>query len=113
MLFLYTLTSCRIKTRPPPYFKIGVLFAGLRPGDFLPRIHYLVMTLTPLVAMSIGGCAVLLVLPPAYGRLLLIALLLNTAASLGDLFVAVGVYRSPKTAVFTDNNGIQVFVPAE
>ncbi len=96
---------------PIYYFKIGVLFAGLQPGDYLPRTHYLIMTLTPLVTMSVGGFAILLLLPPVYGRLLLIALLLNTAASLGDLFVAVGVYRSPKTAVFTDDNGIQVFVP--
>lgn len=99
--------------KPIYYFRIGVLFAGLPPGDYLPRAHYLIMTLTPLVLMSVGGFGILLLLPPVYGRLLLIALLLNTAASLGDLFVAVGVYRAPKTAVFTDDNGIQVFVPVE
>ncbi|KAA3654361.1 MAG: DUF3267 domain-containing protein [Chloroflexi bacterium] len=98
--------------KPVYYFKIGVLFAGLQKGDYLSRVHYLIMTLTPLVVMSVTGFGVLLLLPPVYGRLLLIALLLNTAASLGDLFVAVGVYRAPKTAVFTDDNGIQVFVPA-
>ena len=99
--------------KPIYYFKTLVLFAGLQPGEFIPRAHYLIMTLTPLVVMSVVGFGILLILPPVYGRLLLTALLLNTAASLGDLFVAVGVYRSPKTAVFTDENGIHVFVPAD
>jgi hypothetical protein len=100
--------------RPPKYyFRWFVLFAGLHEGDYLPRSNYLVMTLTPIFLMSSIGLIVLLFLPPVIGRLLLIALLLNTAASLGDLFVAVAVYRSPEKAVFRDDKGIQVFIPVE
>ena len=99
--------------KPVYYFKFSMFFAGLQKGDHLSRHQYLVMTLTPLVTMSVVGFGILLLLPPAYGRLLLIALLLNTAASLGDLFVAVAVLRAPKTAVFTDDNGIYIFLPIE
>lgn len=97
--------------RPIYYFRHLVLYAGLQPGDYLTRNHYLIMTLTPLVLMSLSGFVVLFILPPAFGKLLLIVLLLNTAASLGDLMVAYNVYKAPKTAVFNDNHGIQMYLP--
>ncbi|MCP5096537.1 MAG: DUF3267 domain-containing protein [Chloroflexi bacterium] len=97
--------------RPKYYSNWGALFAGLREGDYLSRPNYLIMTLTPILLMSAGGLLVLLFLPPVIGRLLLIALLLNTAASIGDIFVAVAVYRSPKSAIFRDDKGIQMFLP--
>jgi hypothetical protein len=54
----------------------------------------------------------LYILPPALGQLLLIALLLNTAASTGDFMVAWRVYKAPPDALFSDDQGIQLFVPA-
>ena len=103
-----------IATGHPPkyYFRMGVLFAGLNENDFLPRRHYLLMSLTPLVVMSVVGFVVLLFLPPVIGRLLLTSLLLNAAASLGDLMVTIGILRAPKQAVFTDEKGIQIFLPS-
>jgi hypothetical protein len=98
--------------RPRYSFSAKMLLATIEKGDFLTRTHYLFMTLTPVTVMSLGGWFLLIVLPPVISQLVLIALLLNTAASTGDLMVAIRVYRLPKTAVFTDDQGICVFLPA-
>lgn len=87
------------------------LTATIEDGDYLTRREYLWMTVTPLLLMTFAGGMLLLFLPPVIGKLLLIALLINTAASIGDLMVAVRVYRMPQDAVFTDDKGIQVFLP--
>ncbi len=97
--------------RPHYAFNKFYLLATIEKGDYLTRQEYLWMTLTPLFLMTVGGGLLLLILPPVVGHLVLIALLLNTAASLGDLMVAIRVYRMPPQAVFTDDKGIQVFLP--
>ncbi|WP_420645237.1 DUF3267 domain-containing protein [Candidatus Leptofilum sp.] len=88
------------------------LVATIQKGSFLTRRQYLVMTLAPIVTMTLLGGGLLLFLPPAIGRLLLIALLLNTAASIGDILVAWRVYQAPPEARFGDDHGIQLFLPA-
>ncbi len=88
------------------------LVASIQKGSYLKREHYLFMTLTPVVVMTLFGGAALFVLPPVISQLLLIALLLNTAASIGDFMVAWRVYKAPADALFSDENGIQLFVPA-
>jgi hypothetical protein len=97
--------------RPRLSFQEGFLLATIPPGDFLTRREYLWMTLTPLFTISIGGGVSLLWLPHAIGKWALAALLLNTAASIGDLLVAQRVYRLPPTALFADNQGIKVYRP--
>lgn len=87
------------------------LVATVSDGAYLTRQHYLAMSLTPITAMTLMGGLVLPLLPPVVGQLLLIALLLNMAASVGDLIVTIRVYRMPKEALFADDEGIQVFVP--
>lgn len=109
--WLHGIAMSLMGRKPVYYFRSYVLYAGLQKGDYLTRRQYLTVTLMPLLSMSIGGFIFLLWLPPALGRLLLIALLLNTAASLGDLFVAYNVFKSPKKAIFNDDNGIQVYLP--
>lgn len=99
--------------RPLYNFHKFWLLATVEPGCFLSRQHYLLVSLTPLVVMSTAGSIMLLFLPPVIGHLLLIALLLNCAASVGDLMVASRVYRAPDRALFSDVRGIQVFVPAQ
>lgn len=90
-------------------FARGFLFASI--SGFITRRHYLAMVLTPLLSMSVVGALLLLVLPVPLGQWLLVALLLNAAASIGDLAVAVRVYRLPDGALFADQNGIQVYLP--
>ena len=84
---------------------------GVQPDAYLPRQHYLIITLTPLITMTLVGGVSLLLLPAIPGQLLLVALLLNTAASVGDLMVAQRIGQWPVSAVFSDREGIQVFLP--
>ncbi|MCA9917177.1 MAG: DUF3267 domain-containing protein [Anaerolineales bacterium] len=96
----------------PRYAFLKLYFvATIQKGSYLTRPQYLVMTLTPLVTMTLLGGGLLLFLPPVIGQLLLIALLLNTAASIGDLMVAWRVFLAPPEARFSDDQGIQLFLP--
>jgi hypothetical protein len=62
--------------------------------------------------MSLGGAILLLLLPVAIGQVVLIALLLNAAASIGDLAVAQRALRQPNSALFADRDGgIKIFLP--
>ncbi|MAT96578.1 MAG: hypothetical protein CL608_05490 [Anaerolineaceae bacterium] len=88
------------------------LFASIQKDSYLNRQQYLFMTLTPVVVMTLAGGGLLFILPPALSQLLLIALLLNTAASIGDFMVAGRVYKAPPDALFSEDHGIQLFVPA-
>lgn len=97
--------------KPQYSFNKYYLLATIEDGTFLTRKHYLQMTLTPLIVMTLTGSLLLPFFPPALGQIVLIALLLNMAASLGDLMVALRVYKSPKEAKFADDSGIQVFLP--
>ena len=79
---------------------------------FLTRRAYLLMVLTPLSVMTLSGALLLLFLPVAIGQVVLIALLLNAAASIGDLAVAQRALRQPSSALFADRDGgIKIFLP--
>jgi hypothetical protein len=98
--------------RPIFGFSEGYPYATVQQGEFLTRRHYLIMALSPLTVMTICGSILLLLLPANVGQIILIALLLNAAASLGDLAVADRVRRWPADTLFAaDNEGIKVFVP--
>ena len=77
---------------------------------YLTRRDYLIMVLTPITVMTLGGGVVLLLLPVSLGQIVLIALLLNAAASIGDLAVAERTRRQPADALFADRQGIKVFL---
>jgi hypothetical protein len=87
----------------------GYLLASI-PG-FITRRDYLIMILTPITVLSLGGALLLLWLPVSLGQWLVAALLLNAAASVGDLVVASRVFRFPHDALFADRDGIHIFLP--
>ncbi len=91
-------------------FARGYFYATVERGQFLTRRDYILMSLTPLSVMTLCGAALLLFLPPTFGQILLIALLLNAAASVGDLSVASRARRYPPDTLFTDEGGIKVYV---
>ncbi len=97
--------------RPRFSIQYGVPYADIPPDCTLTRRQYLVMALTPLVVMSSTGALTLLILPPSLGQLLLIALLLNSAASIGDLYVAHRVWLAAPDALFASGQGIFVYIP--
>lgn len=89
----------------------GFLYASMRPDEYLNKRQYLLVTLMPLVSITLVSNAILLLLPPGIGQALLIAVLLNAAASVGDLMVTWLMLRSPTGAIFSERGGILVFVP--
>ncbi len=110
---LHALALKLLGYHPRLSFAGGFLFAAIRPGEFLTRRHYLIMVLTPVLALTFGGGALLPFLPPPVGQAVLIALLLNGAASIGDLLVADRARRQPAGALFaSDETGIKVYMPA-
>jgi len=109
--WLHGLTLRRFGHKPSYAFHKLYLVATIQKGSYLTRREYLFMTLTPVVVMTVVGGWSLFILPPALGQLLLIALLLNTAASIGDFMVAWRVYKAPPDALFSEDHGIQLFVP--
>jgi hypothetical protein len=86
----------------------GFLFASV--SGFITRRHYLIMILTPITVLSLGGALLLLWLPVSLGQWLIAALLLNAAASIGDFAVASRVSRLPPSTLFADRDGIHVFL---
>ena len=93
---------------PRLLYSRGFLLASV-PG-FITRRDYLIMILTPVTIMSLGGALFLLWLPLSLGQWWIAALLLNAAASIGDLAVASRVFRFPPSALFADRDGIRVFL---
>lgn len=91
----------------------GCLYVTLKPGDWLQRDEYLRMVLAPLAGLSLGGGALLLGLPPGLGQTAALVLLLNAAASVGDLIVADRARRWPPQARFADDGAIRVYLPEE
>ncbi|NWF71008.1 MAG: DUF3267 domain-containing protein [Chloroflexi bacterium] len=110
---LHGMALRRLGYRARLSYNSGYLYATVEAGQFLTRHHYLLMTLTPLALMSCGGGLVLPFLPPGWGQLWVLALLLNAAASIGDLVVARRTLRYPQSALFTDAAGIKVYVLAQ
>jgi hypothetical protein len=94
--------------RPRLMYQRGFLLASV--SGFITRRNYLMMILTPITIMSVGGALLLLWIPVSLGQWLIVALLLNAAASVGDLAVASRVLRLPNDALFADRDGIKVFI---
>jgi hypothetical protein len=106
---LHALALWLLGYHPRLTYARGFLLATV--SGFITRRDYLVMVLTPITTMSLGGALLLLCLPIPLGQWLLVALLLNAAGSVGDLAVASRVRRFPGGALFADMDGIKVFVP--
>ncbi|NWG16390.1 MAG: DUF3267 domain-containing protein [Chloroflexi bacterium] len=95
--------------RPRFGYAAGYLYASVRPGQFLTRRAYLVMVLSPLAIISLVGGLTLPFLSASLGQIVVLALLLNAAASIGDLAVAQRLLRWPPDALFAEAGGIHVY----
>ncbi|GEM_PF-1273276 len=111
---LHALALIALGYRPILSYRGGFLYASIRPGARLTRRAYLIMVRTPLIAMTLVGAALLIILPIAIAQIILIALLLNGAASVGDLWVARRAAAQAPDAVFgidADAQRIAVYLP--
>ena len=96
--------------RPVLNIHWGFLTAGVPIGEFLRRNHYLAIAVAPLIIMTIFGGLILLFLPMALAQPILIALLFNFPASIGDLLIARRLLRHPADTLFASNeNEIYIY----
>ncbi|MFN8527420.1 MAG: DUF3267 domain-containing protein [Anaerolineae bacterium] len=96
--------------RPRLNIAYGYLFATIRPGDFLTRRQYVIMSRAPLIVLTLAGIMLAVLLPPSLGQIVVITVLLNAAASVGDLAVSRRALRYPADTLFADERGIKIYV---
>lgn len=89
------------RSRPVFGFKGWYAYASA-PGWFLSRGQAFTVLLAPLVAISLGGLALVALLPAPVAGLVLLGTIMNAASSTGDLFLFARLLRAPRSAVVED-----------
>ena len=75
-------------------------YAALPPGTYASRNGGILISLGPLVTITVFGIPVLVVFPLSFLWLPIMFLSFNAAASVGDVFIAVWLLRFRKSAVW-------------
>jgi hypothetical protein len=94
-LWLYT------RSRPRFGYKGWYAYASA-PGWYLSRNRFLVVLLSPLLAITAAALALVTVLPPVAATVVLFGAALNAGAALGDLYLCVRLLAAPASAVVED-----------
>lgn len=89
------------RSRPRFAFRWTHAYAAA-PDWFLPRNAYLLTTLAPLVIITLGGLAILPIVPAGWLTSLWFVLTMNTGGAVGDLYVAGWLLRQPLTCLAHD-----------
>lgn len=99
------------KQKPIIGFKGAYAYASM-PGWYFPRNQYLLITIAPLVFITLIGMLLLIILPTSILNLALIALIINTSGAVGDLLVFIRLLTKPPTTFALDQiDTIEFFVP--
>ncbi|GAB4575265.1 MAG: hypothetical protein Kow0077_25930 [Anaerolineae bacterium] len=79
---------------------------------YFPRTEYLIVTLAPLVVLSLLGLSGMLLMPQGVAIWVGIMVAMNTASSVGDLWMAGVIVRFPGETLFRDEaDGMSVYLP--
>jgi hypothetical protein len=90
-------------TRSRPLFAFRWTYAyAAAPDWFLPRNQYLLTSLAPLIFITLGGLAVIPVVPASWLLGVWFVLTMNAGGSVGDLLVAGWLLRQPPTCLAQD-----------
>ncbi|MGA2504014.1 MAG: DUF3267 domain-containing protein [Anaerolineales bacterium] len=90
-------------TRQRPKFGLRGWYAfASAPGWYFPRRQYLVISLAPVVCLSVLGMILLVILPADVLALALFAVILNAASSVGDLWITVRLLCERRLVVVED-----------
>jgi hypothetical protein len=90
-------------TGKPPVFGIHLTHAyAAAPGWYLPRGQFWIVTLAPLVFVTLLGFALLGVVAPLLSLPLIFAMCTNIAGSVGDVGVAVWLMKQPRRCLVED-----------
>jgi hypothetical protein len=92
-----------IFTHQRPKFGLRGWYAfASAPGWFFPRRQYLIIGLAPIVGLSILGLILLALLPANALVVVLFAVIINAASSIGDLWIAIRVFFERRPVVVED-----------
>lgn len=91
-------------TRHPPQFALKVTHAyAAAPDWYLPRNPYLLVSLLPLLGITLVGFVAIALVPMGAILPILFVLVVNAAGSFGDLVVTGWLLRHPSTALVRDS----------
>jgi hypothetical protein len=102
-----------IFTRSRPRFALRFSYAyAAAPGWYIPRNRFLVTTLAPFVFISLGGVAVMPLVPASWLMPLWFILTMNASGSVGDLLVAAWLLRHSSAALAEDRgDAVTLYTP--
>jgi hypothetical protein len=89
-------------------FKGYYAYAAMPPGVYLQRDRYILTGIAPAVLLTLGGLAMLPVLPAWTLPTLLFFLAGNASGSVGDVLVVVWLLSKPPGVLIEDNGAVMV-----
>lgn len=99
------------RQRPRFGFKGAYAYAAA-PDWYIPKRHYVVIGLSPLVVLSLLGLLLLPVLPPGSLLLWLVALTSNASGAIGDVLIVAWLLAQPDTVLIQDHgDAVTAFQP--
>jgi hypothetical protein len=74
------------------------------------RNEYLVVALTPIVGITIGGMLLVLIAPDSFGFYISLAVIFNAASAIGDLVQSAVLLRYPSSVLVLDEeDGMRIY----
>lgn len=109
---LHGLAMLAFGKRPRFGAKLTRLVLYTTSDAYFTHAQYLLVTLTPLLGIALLGLPLMLIFPRGLAIWVGIMVAMNTASSIGDLWVAAVVASFPPEAVFHDEeDGMSAFLP--
>lgn len=98
--------------RPRFGMKLRKLVLYTTADAYFTRRQYLIITLAPLLGITLAGLPLMLLPPPAIAAWIGIAVAMNAASSIGDMWMAAVMTSFPRAALFRDEaDGMSIFLP--
>jgi hypothetical protein len=108
-LFFWLFTGGRIK-----YGFKGAYAYAAAPDWYIPRTPYLVVSLAPLVLISLLGFTALLFVPQSGIFAVLLLITMNASGAAGDLYAFIWILRQPKAVLIQDfGERMKVYGPVD
>lgn len=97
-------------TKSKPLFAFKGFYAyAAAPEWFLPKTAYLITGLAPLLVITIFCIGLMPILPATWTPALFWMLVLNTSGAVGDLWMVLGLLRSPADVLARDRGDVLEF----
>jgi hypothetical protein len=108
-LFFWLFTGGRIK-----YGFKGAYAYAAAPDWYIPRKPYLIVSLAPLVIITVVGFTVLLFVPQSGIFAVLLLITMNASGAAGDLYAFIWILKQPKEVLIQDfGERMKVYGPVD